>query len=141
MKSGCILFLLLFFVFIVSIMVYVQFFLLIMIVFYLLVGLLIFDFFISQFCENFNCQNFDLLFNEFCVIENSCDKVNLICVVSKINENLYVFMVLECGMFKVKSMQIIWLFIQGLEQKVVKVKVLEYMVVIICIVVLLLIKE
>lgn len=89
--------------------------LMIVVVFYLFVGVLSFDQLISQFCEKFNVDNLKLFLNEFCFIVISCDWVNLICVVSKINENFYVFIVLECGMLKIKFMQIIWLLIQGLE--------------------------
>ncbi|HFG4972302.1 TPA: YiiQ family protein [Salmonella enterica subsp. enterica serovar Stanley] len=141
MKPGCTLFLLLFSALTASITAHAQLSSSTTTAPYLLAGSPTFDLSISQFRENFNRQNPDLLLNEFRAIENSRDKANLTRAASKINENLYASTALERGTLKVKSMQITWLPIQGPEQKAAKAKALEYMAAIIRTVAPLLTKE
>ncbi|HIF3230265.1 TPA: YiiQ family protein [Salmonella enterica] len=141
MKPGCTLFLLLFSALTASITAHAQLSSSTTTAPYLLAGSPTFDLSISQFRENFNRQNPDLPLNEFRAIENSRDKANLTRAASKINENLYASTALERGTLKVKSMQIIWLPIQGPEQKAAKAKALEYMAAIIRTVAPLLTKE
>ncbi|EJX9038065.1 YiiQ family protein [Salmonella enterica] len=141
MKPGCTLFLLLFSALTASITAHAQLSSSTTTAPYLLAGSPTFDLSISQFRENFNRQNPDLPLNEFRAIENSRDKANLTRAASKINENLYASTALERGTLKVKSMQITWLPIQGLEQKAAKAKALEYMAAIIRTVAPLLTKE
>ncbi|ECJ3937673.1 DUF1454 family protein [Salmonella enterica subsp. salamae] len=141
MKPGCTLFLLLFSALTASITAHAQLSSSTTTAPYLLAGSPTFDLSISQFRENFNCQNPELPLNEFRAIENSRDKANLTRAASKINENLYASTALERGTLKVKSMQITWLPIQGPEQKAAKAKALEYMAAIIRTVAPLLTKE
>ena len=94
---------------------------------YLLAGAPSFDQAISQFRETFNKTNPTLPLDEFRAIDGARDTPNLTRAASKINENLYASTALERGTLKIKSMQITWLPIQGLEQKAAKAKALEYM--------------
>lgn len=71
-------------------------------VFYLFFGVLIFDLILVKFCEWYNYVNLILLISEFYVIMVKDDVFLLIWVVSKINENFYVFIVLERGIGKIK---------------------------------------
>ncbi|POT54842.1 DUF1454 domain-containing protein [Citrobacter amalonaticus] len=141
MKSGCILFLLLFSAMTVSTTVKAEKPSAASTAPYLLAGAPTFDFSISQFREDFNAENPNLPLNEFRAIGSSRDKANLTRAASKINENLYASTALERGTLKIKSMQITWLPIQGPEQKAAKARALEYMAAVIRTVAPLLTKE